>query len=548
MKKRTLLLATLASLLLFSCGEEPDFVDVSTKVIAPTESPKNAGTEDTNDSEELVTTDDTEPVFEESVTEKSDTDESTAAELDTTEPEIGEIVWLDKDMTVSYVDGKIKVNLRIGNEVLYYDDVIINRYYDSLFAKSEEKPIFIKEEENGKYTLSVYKYGRMQSGITCDEFITVGKFIIINNGLYDYNLNCLYNFYDQYSGGIDVAEFYEDENSSNITISGLSRSGKPVTYRFYTSLTSGELSEDAKLIAELDYSDTTTALYRDKDSIYYSDSESRLNLTLPFGSNSVLHSSLYPRKAIFVRQQDSGIFGSAFEYCYISSPGLGRAPALFMTVDFRPEVTSFGDSELINLGGTYHIIKDGVYDRNLDYEFGYEIVGDFIYAYDGPTGYAGMVYNSRYEPISDGVLHYFTRLEDGRYIAMINENAPLAIIFDKDGNPVYKSDGNDSCLMVGADYMLMRSADDVVRLYSPDCELLCEFPEWSKDFYFHYKLSGTKTFDGVMGYYFTVEDPNDSKVYNEFGSYGNRAWMFYYIPTTGEYGVKDYGYLEFAYG
>ena len=221
----------------------------------------------------------------------------------------------------------------------------------------------------------------------------------------------------------------------------------------------------------------------------------------------------------------------------------------------QDRITQIGEYRMVS--ATNLIIKDHKAVFEYDPDAWIRIVDDFIAVGYGPSDWL-TYYNADMKPLYETSLYNFTKLSDGRYIAKSsiidsgspNEILPKAVIFDKDGNILWKSSNDRNCLIAGDSFMLFRKADGIRRLYTPDNELLCEFPEWKDSYSFHYMLSGVYEKDGRRGYYFITEDPDDTKPYTEgaeYGTYGNRIWEYYYIPETGESGVIDNGYGEFAY-
>jgi len=224
----------------------------------------------------------------------------------------------------------------------------------------------------------------------------------------------------------------------------------------------------------------------------------------------------------------------------------------------RKSIIKIGKYSFINHGTS--LIENNEVVMELEPDYWFTAFDNFIGIGYGPSDDYCEYYTEDLKPIYDRGLGNLTRLPDGRYIAQsgywhgVEPTEYRAVIFDADGNILYRSEDDRKCLLVDADYMLFRDADGIVRMYTPDSELLCEFPEWKESYSFHSMLSGMYDKEGkgdsYRGYYFVTEDYDDSKPYTEgaeYGTYGNRIWEFYYIPETGESGVLDNGYGEFAY-
>jgi len=199
---------------------------------------------------------------------------------------------------------------------------------------------------------------------------------------------------------------------------------------------------------------------------------------------------------------------------------------------------------------TDYIMKGGekitsFYDP--DYRFdGYEMVGDYLYSmdWDGMYSNHGTIYNSKLEPIVDSIYN-FTQLSDGRYIGSISDSNGVQI-FDKDLNITSEIDCQlNDVLDYGSDFVLIKGDDGIHRVYSPDLELLCEFPDWKDEYEFIDTYKDTYEEFGAEAYVFTTYDYDDK---GGEGNWYSRCYEFYYIPSTGVSGCYDAGHTWYADG
>jgi len=323
------------------------------------------------------------------------------------------------------------------------------------------------------------------SGDSAEVADPLGRFHITKKSVYNSDGNKLLDFED-YADGFVITEKSASENGVEFTLNGHDINGEPVTVKYELA----DPDEDAMYCYTVDTSGDTL-----RAEVRYFDYQN--------------HNKMWKVIDAPVRESETEMIGDMvhiIDHAVLIKDG---------------EVKYFNVNDKV-----YHIVQ----------------MGDYIAAYYGPSLFPD-VYNMNLEHIYDGELYYFSQLSDGRYIAFTSlDEDSRALIFDGNGNIVYESEDDRTCLHAGPDYMLMRDADGVVRLYTPGGKLLCEYADWSRDYIFHHMLSGVLTPDGVMGCYFAIEDPTKTDENN----YPRNA-EYYYIPDTGESGIIEYGYSPFAY-
>ncbi len=216
--------------------------------------------------------------------------------------------------------------------------------------------------------------------------------------------------------------------------------------------------------------------------------------------------------------------------------------------------------------GEYTVFNTGMYDNSdkfimkegekinsfydPDYRFdGYKIVGDYLYSMNRDGMYItwGTPYNTDLEPVFDEIVN-FTQLSDGRYIGEhydYDAQRYVVSVFDKEMNIASTFDTELVVIDFGNDFVLIKDKDGVIRLYSPDMELLCEFGNWKDEYEFADTYVDTYEEFGAEAYVFKTYDYDDKG--GEENRY-SRCYEFYYIPETGISGVYDAGHTYYADG
>ena len=475
-----------------------------------------------------------------------------------------ELVYNNNYISAYRTDDGIEVHQRLSSETHRYEDVLIGKYYDPVFGTVETEAVFLKSNGNNMefYT---YNYGSARKGADGQVYSLVEDYIIIGNALYDYHLNNLVYLNDTYGRSTKSFDGYSvDPSTGYITLNCTSHQDTAFTYTLYPTLPSAVLAEDAELVCEYvdNYGGTFTAsIYKQSDGYVGAYSEIGSTLKLPF-EGDVLKAFTDRKKTTFVYMKDGELTASVFNRASVSHPGVGTAPALFyLCTEKPPYADRFGEGGIVNIEYTNYYISDDGSRVGLLGEIGYTpagydprdcayvIIGDYIVLRCGPSDW-GWVYDTSFDLVLEGEVCNFTLLDDGRYIGEVyKDEKSSAFIIDTQGSVSMVDTNGGTVLKVGADYIFVRDADGVYRLYSPDMELLCEFTEINENWSYFDMVSGTYEKNGTVGYYFVFDDYSDQKPWTEgaeWGEYGTRAYEAYYIPSTGEYGVMDNGYGEYA--
>ncbi len=475
-----------------------------------------------------------------------------------------ELLYNNNYISAYRTDDGVEVRQRLGGDIHLYEDVLIGEYYDPVFGTTETEAVFFKS--NGTYIeFYTYNYGSARKGAESNIYSLIENYILIGSTLYDYHLNSLIALTDTNGRRIKSLDGYStDPSTGYITLNCTSQNDTTLTYTLYPILPTAVLEEDAELMCEYTYLNGdlfTASIYRQSDGYVGVYSETGHILKLPFEGEPIKMFTAR-NKASFVYMKDGELTASVFNRVSISHPGVGSAPALFtLSTENPPYADRFGDGGIIKIDYiSYYISDDGsrvqllgeivppsdLYDPR---DCHYELVGDYIRTYVGPNGWSYVFDTSFNQPV-EGEVYDFTILDDGRYIGKAyNGEKSIAFIIDTDGTVNYIDTKGGSVLKVGKGYIFMYDADSVHRLYTPYMELLCEFTEIEEEWSYFDMVSGSYEKDGKLGYYFVFEDINDNKNWTEgaeWGEYGTRNYEFYYIPSTGESGMIDLGYTDYA--
>lgn len=464
-----------------------------------------------------------------------------------------ELVYHNNYISAYRTDDGIEVRQCLSGEIHRYEDVLVGNYYDPVFGTSETEAVFVKSNGNNMefYT---YNYGSARKGAEGKMYGLVENYILVGSMLYDYHLNGLCRL-----GNITLDKYIKDEITGAITVIGTEPYGIVETYILYPTLPTTELSDGAELINQYGHSDqNTVTIYRQDDSYIHHSTETGLALILPIEGEIIsIGEDYYGTFAVYT--DIDGLHGARFSTCHISHSGIGKAPALFVLEEFEPQHKDvFGNGHISYFDNIpFYISNDGsriellgeIANLSERFDCTYNIIGDYMMLTEGPSMIGSLV-DIDLDTVVDGDVSEFNRLSDGRYIGKVyKDQITNGFVIDTDGSVSYVDVSGGSVLKVGADYVFVRDADGVYRLYSPDMELLCEFGEINENWTYFDMVSGTYEKDGTVGYYFVFDDYSDQKPWTEgaeWGEYGTRAYEAYYIPSTGEYGVMDNGYGEYA--
>ncbi len=491
----------------------------------------------------------------------SDTVDTTSPEPDTTEPADTD----EPDENIFFENEKYKVTVTEDGEYLYYCESLglTHEFADAFVLEGR---VYLVREGNGVCALyAPSEQGQLKSRMNASKFTKCGEFVWADGKLYDWQLVEIFELrlpwyiYDSYSS-MSAWEYDEENSVLNIVAEYKDIEFK---YEVYLALdTDCDMPGGSSIVAQ----DTSgrSAVHRALDGYYFT--YDHLTVKVPVSGNFDDVSMLSDDGARFFRIVDGEIECIDVEFLFRKTP-TGQYYVAFSSVTSNLseiiEKTAlnaheYNGAQVLILEPKTYIVKDGevihVFDRFYSFV---QTVGEFLTIGNPNMSEPYIVLKPDLTLFSESEFSDFIQLDDGNYSAIYSESVQ-GVIFDKDGAVIYESPediavwdigsaekrGDDGTLTRLGDWMLAKFSDGTLRMLTPYGEELCNFGEISDNVYYHRMISGYYSKEGYpTGLYFKIEDKNDKSEKN----HTHHGYEYYYSFETGEFGMIDLGYVDYAY-
>ena len=494
------------------------------------------------------------------------TDTPVSDSEDTTEPaDTGE-----PDENVFYESEKYKITVTEDGEYLYRcESQELTRVFEDAFIL--EGHVYLVSEGNGVCTLHApSEHGQLKSRMNASKFTKCGDFIWADGKLYDWQLVEIFALERPYYllGSFTVTGVDYDEETGVISVRS-DLEGKEFIHKFYSKIpTDTPIPASADLIEKADLtSGLISALYLADDGSYYFKYD-YMSVKLPVEGEFDDVMMVTDNKIRLVRMVDGNIETVELEYL-IKGTSTGQCYAGFAAVEanlgapenYVSEYTQnyeYNGALVISMDPRAYVIKDGEIVLAVDnMRFSPKTIGEYlVIGYDDFEPY--YIIKPDLTLFSDKAFHQVEELTAGNIFASYVDGG--AVVFDTNGTVAYEFDesldvmqigvvrlydGGGTATVVGEWALVKWKEDNTLRLLNPYGQELCNFGELFEDYYFHRMLTGYYSKEGYpTGLYFIFEDRNDQ---NPDKTYGHHSYEYYYSFETGEYGMIDLGYVDYAY-
>ncbi len=396
------------------------------------------------------------------------------------------------DDGILYSEGDLAF-LDIGGEIAVMCRGELSGIYDGYFLLTDSadcvNPYVLEKTEDGVRIHWLDESGKSDGYASAETAVQYGDFIVTEERVYDAQMKQTIHF-ASHSYRFSVGNVTAD--GEEITVEGTDGNGEPVTFHYFTR------AMDMDAVSELPIPELTVT-----------DGKIRIFDTRPVWGND----------------------GNAIGVLEIDAPADSE------------QIGSFGEYVTYQTGTHLFFIKDDtVIHTSEGNHLEHTLYDDFFVRGDGYY-MPYTVYDMNFELAFDNEFFFFAQLDDGNYIAESQREGGYRI-YNSQKEVVYSGENDASGVImdVGEGYVLRRTEDNLLMLYAPYGELMCEFGSIKDTMVLHWRLSGVGAKDGVPCYYFIFEDRADT---DKDGN--TRHIEYYYIPETDEVGFVDGGYSSFAY-
>ncbi len=555
--KKLLALLILSGLILSSCaigrgGDIEQLDPFGTGGDTPTDTTEPIG----DDGADVSDTTDT-PV--------SDTVDTTSPEPDTTEPADTD----EPDENIFFENEKYSVTLTDSGEYRYklFETGAV-RVFAHGFMIGER--VYLISEAEGVCSIHwINGNGGLGARMNASSFTKYGDYIWADGKLYDADLVEVFRldapYYGYYGAERTVTDIAYDEDADILHIA-YNYGTVEYTYSIYLALSSGaSLPDGAQRIAgESLSSGLESAIYLADDGAYYWVYD-YLTVKLPVEGDFADVSTVNSEWVRFIESVDGEMKLLDTKYLFRGTSTRRNFVGICVIESSLAEAAkSMGESSYKEYNGALaailepytYVIKDGEVVHKLgNVMVDIYTVGDLLVIGNSYYNSPYAILNPDLTSFSDNKFKRLAELGDGNLFVWYVDGG--AAVLDVNGEVLYELDESFDIIDIGVtrtknddgteaivgDWALVRAADNTLRLYTPYGEELCSFGELFKDYNYHYMLTGYYSKDGypeAIYYIFEDCDDRDDRVYNH-------GYEYYYSFETGEYGMIDLGYVDYAY-
>ncbi len=497
----------------------------------------------------------------------SDTVDTTSPEPDTAEPADTD----EPDENIFFANEAFSVSVTEDGDYLYQHTATgSSRVYEDAFLIGE-RVLLVSTNGDMSYICSVEDDGRIEGGINASSFTKYGEFVWADGKLYGADLIEVFSLDTPYYCGYNLTTKIEDiryDEENTVLHITLTANSITLEYSLYLGLTADAvLPEGAALLDEYDGGGYANSglLYYAEDGYYQT--YDYLTLKLPIDGDFKDFDMINPSLARFIKSVDSEIYIVETSYHFKRAShdqafvGLSTVSARLDEVVENIDVNckaEYNGATVVVLEPNTYVFKDGdVILKNDNFMVEIYTVGNLLVIGDSYYDFPEVILKPDLTPFLDEKFERMAELDDGNMFFAF-ENGRAAVL-DMNGERVYEFDEKLNVLDIGVtrlsnadgsaaligEWMLALAEDGTLRLYTPYGEELCNFGEIFDDYYYHWMLTGYYSKEGYpTGLYFIFEDRNDQ---NPDKTYQHHSYEYYYSFETGEHGMIDLGYSEFAY-